>query len=234
MWCVHCRQDVPAIASHDGILACPRCGKAVVLDGPQPPDTYSTSGSDVFFSPAPSSIESETLSDPMMQWDDWEMDEELRRIFRVLQAENELTARKETESRPAIVRFDSPCAKASARHRPAVNHSKPIRNTNLGALHAISDSLGWLALLFGSACLACGGLLGLWSLAAHRPDLWMAGLLAVIAGQIVLLLWTVKQCDRLGRDQRETAEILDAADRIFHQKSGRHRGAPTALGSAFR
>ena len=202
MWCPHCQQDVPALPSGDDQqpLCCARCGGAALR--PDTPETVASA----------------------QAYDDWELDEQLRHIGRVLRT----TASKDNAGKAAdrreASRFDLPHTDAAAWHVPAGESPKQpktrtktntkTRKTERGS---VLGALTWTALSLGMASFLCGGILLGWSLATDRQELWSVGLPVALGGQIALLVGLVLQIDRLWYDNRTAAAKLDSVDEQLHE-----------------
>ena len=204
MWCVQCRQDVPALPSGDQQgFCCARCGQVLHNDSAE-------------------------TADAALAYDGWELDEQLRHIERVLQT----TAVKDDEAkaiyRREASRFDLPHADPTAWHVPSADPLKPLkakaRKTERGS---VLGALTWTALSLGMASFLCGSILLGWSLVTGRQELWAVGLPVAIGGQVVLLVGLVMQIDRLWYDNRTAAAKLDSVDEQLHEL----KTATTLLGA---
>ena len=187
MWCKLCRQDVPAFLSGDKRnLCCPRCGGAIGVDRPK-------------------------ATDQSTALDSWELDEQLRHIGRVLNTAKEKDHPPEPIERREAIRIDLPHAGPPERHLPATSPDKPRRAR--GARRAAGSSVfTWPALLLGTMCFACGGILLGWALLAGRQELSAIGWPVALGGQVALLLGLVLQIARLGDDNRVAAAKLNEVD----------------------
>jgi hypothetical protein len=192
MWCTQCRQDVPALPSGERqSLCCSRCGKAICVD-------------------------SANAKDHPPPYDGWELDEQLRHIQRVLQADKVEADQSAAIYRREAARFDLPHAGPAAWHLPASSPPRPrtVRKSDRGS---VLGAFTWLVLSLGTASFVCGGILLGWSLATGRQELWTVGLPVALAGQIALLVGLVLQFDRLWRDNRAAAAKLDNVDEQLHE-----------------
>jgi hypothetical protein len=226
MWCQSCAQDVPGVPSLEaGEFSCPRCG--VVLapalphlrtpvrpqpDRPAPPVA----------APPATTIEAPDSCPPL--YDDWEMDEELRRIERVLKA----TCPGEFDPPPPheekAYRLDAAHGSPpTAPHSPAPKgytfKPKPVHRpaatpTEGGVLLAATT---WGFLSLGTTAFVCGGILLCWSVVAARPELWTIGMPVGLGGQIALLVGLVLQLDRLWQENRKAAAKLHDVDEQLHE-----------------
>ena len=94
MWCKLCRQDVPAFLSvGKQSLCCPRCGEAIGADRPK-------------------------ATDQLPVYDNWELDEQLRHIGRVLHTAKEKDRESASIERREAIRVDPPHAGPPGWHLP--------------------------------------------------------------------------------------------------------------------
>ena len=207
MWCVHCRQDVPALpASDTQELRCPRCGETLCAD---PKDSAGQLAGEGPEAPsAPTALPS---------YDGWETDEQLRHIERVLQTAKARGRQLEAAYRREAARYDLPHAGPHARHVPPTDKPGRRRKANPTGRGAVAGLCTWSALLLGTTSLVCGGILLGWSMATGRQELWTIGLPVALIGQVALLIGLVLQLDRLWHDNREAAAKLDNVDEQLHE-----------------
>jgi hypothetical protein len=147
---------------------------------------------------------------PPALYDNWEMDEQLRHIERVLVA-NRLRVGKSpapVESEPA--RHDVPHAGPPAWHMAAASRSarQPAESRSLRRGWALG-LLIWTAVLFGTTALVCGGALLVWAFVTAQHALWTLGMPIALGGQIVLLFGLLLQLNRLWRESRQAVSKLD-------------------------
>jgi hypothetical protein len=149
-------------------------------------------------------------------FDDWEMDEQLRHIERVLQSVQARGRSAEPVGQPEPARRDVPHAGPPMWHMAqADKHRKPRPSHSLRT--ALARAFAWLMLLSGIIGFLGGlALLG-WSAWAGRPDLWNIGLPATLIGQLVLLLSLSLQIHRLWRNNRVAVAKLDNVDEQLHE-----------------
>lgn len=163
MWCKHCRQDVPGLASpSERQIACARCGEPV---------GDSTAAENVERDGLPG--EDDALDEPA--YDPWLTNEKLRHADRVIKLLRLPGGDLET-----VLRCDPPQLADAARAREPVEragrHSR--RYTVAGA---------WAAFAAGVAALSCGAMLTTWSMIGARPELWNLGLPMIALGQLALM-----------------------------------------------
>jgi hypothetical protein len=203
MWCKQCRQDVPALPSGDmQSFCCPRCGEGISVAPPK------------------------AASQPPA-YDDWELDEQLRHIGRVLRSGRATGQHGEESSRREAVRFDPPQAGPSNWHMPTPAPGRQRKAPGVPR-SAATGVFVWLLLSLGVASLFCGGILLGWSSATGRQELWTIGLPVALTGQIALLVGLVLQLDRLWHDNRAAAAKLDNVD----AQLGELKAATTLLGTS--
>lgn len=203
MWCRHCQQDVPAIAvSGERKYCCPRCGEGIAVEGPgESAAAKSTS------KPSESvHVEESPFSD------DWELDEQLRHIGRVLRIDKTQYKREQSGSQREVARLDRAHQKMEYFHAPAaISAARECRSKSRPAADEVTfmGVLAWLVLSLGTAALICGGILLAWSIVAGRSELWKLGLPIAAGGQIALLIGLVLQLDRIWHDNRRAVAKLD-------------------------
>ncbi len=209
MWCVHCRQDVPAVPSAEREYCCPRCGEVIRLDTHHCVHGLPKADSRKKESPAAA----EVAGRPPF-YDGWEWDEELRHVQRALQIGKAPSGNAEPVQRPAASRLDLPHAAAPGWHALVAGRSGKKPKADAGGVHGV---LTWLALLAGATGFACGGVLLGWSLATGRRELWNIGLPVALGGQIGLIVGLVLQLDWLWHENREAAAKLEDVDEQLHE-----------------
>jgi hypothetical protein len=149
-------------------------------------------------------------------YDQWELDERLRHIERLLRIDpgSEIGPGREPH-----LRLDAAHRGAPGRHSPrtAEGTSGHNRAAKASAPESWLAALTWTVLTLGLMALTCGGVLLGWSLVAGREDLWTVGVPVALGGQIVLLIGLILQLDRLWHDNRHTAEKLH---QVAHSAGG--------------
>ena len=147
-------------------------------------------------------------------FDDWEFDEQLREIGRLLRAAVPTAATQPGDNGLAEaprLRFDAPHPVAGAPHM-----ALPVEPADPKPSGSGLGSLAWAALSLGTMGLVCGGILLGWSIWADRADLWSVGLPIALGGQIGLVVGLLCQLDRVWHDHRRAARKLDEVDRKLH------------------
>ncbi|HZZ27603.1 MAG TPA: hypothetical protein VFE46_06305 [Pirellulales bacterium] len=217
MWCQHCQQDVPAIATGDA-ARCAQCGqflKRTCQSMPEESDlaevTVWEAGladdpSNEIVMATPATAQSAGVRRPAFE-DDWELTEQIRSLQHRLNlpvvpsgTKQQLTAQSD--------------GLATQTATPA-RHYTPIA---AGQGTATARSIvAWGLMSLGLMCFVCGGVLLAWSFLGHRNDLWNLGMPLTLAGQFGLLLGLVFQLDHLWHANRRTTETLENVDRQLHE-----------------
>jgi len=133
--------------------------------------------------------------------DDWELDELLRQIARLLATESEDPPNRKRSRLDAAHR-------SSRRPRRSGWGSKLRRiGERIETVHArrILPILAWVATLLGTMAVVCGGVLLGWSLITGRQELWRIGTPIVLGGGTSLALGILLQLDRLRQRKRAAA-----------------------------
>lgn len=217
MWCIECRQDVPALLSGDKeSFCCPRCGGDLCAENNGDNQSLSSEdervNNDCMGSEGVYNDGAAVQLPPQHSADGWEIGEQLREIGRALQGTRCDDRESKTDNRRESMRFDQPHAELPDWHAPVSERSYKRRKTETDN-RAAASPLTWLSLALGTTGFVCGGVLMGWSLAADRPELWTLGLPTALVGQISLLIGLVIQLDRLRRDNRHAATKLDHVDK---------------------
>jgi len=226
MWCTSCQQDVPGLASREtGDYSCPRCGTILWPAGTHATpeaasDNLASDGAandDAARPTADAPHEAEPVvffPDPPPTYDEWELEEKLRHIERLLRIDKPAPSRQGA-SRQRIARVDTPHAGSADWHQPAATRAKAARSRARWSERWL-PLLTWSVLAVGLMASAFGGVLLAWAAAAGRHELWGIGMPVGLAGQIVLVIGLILQLDRLWHDNRDTAEKLDhVGERLF-------------------
>jgi len=226
MWCKQCRQDVPALASpNKGRFCCPRCGERLCADpaaaAPQPKAADAESDPSAKHAPAATS---HPPAYDLPDYDDWELDDQLRHIERVLGTAKDRGRRGQRVLRRERSRLDPPHAVVPPWHVAAPAASaisvKPARGrAPAGPAEGgvVLPALIWLALSLGTMAFVCVGILLGWSLCTGRQELWTMGLPVAVCGQVALLVGLLLQLDRLWHHSRTAAAKLDVVDEQLHE-----------------
>lgn len=200
MWCSRCEQDVPGLMSPEKReFVCIRCGGKL-----EPPPGFPKQGKETSFSagegavcavtPAystshPSAAHSEGQPSPypgiilpiasFLSYDDWEIEQALRRIHRHVRKDP--SCPKQAETRQA--RLDAPHGETPPNHwtlSPSVS-SSPKTGSDLKNRTGILIYGGLMSLI-------CGTVLLVWSYLTGREELQQWGWPGLVIGQAGLLL----------------------------------------------
>lgn len=191
MWCLDCRQDVPAVASTElGRFHCPRCKEtvcdrvAVVLRHDRAHfklPKYSAAARDSLKALPRSAGISATLPKKL---DLWEVDEQLRHAARILGLTDPVP------DAPVIRRLDSAHQGVAKRHRHRTRRRQIAGNPpSPGIFCGATGVLIWL----GTAALACGGVLVGWAKYSGRLPLENIGLEILAAAMASLCIGVLLQ-----------------------------------------
>ena len=204
MWCIDCRQDVPALLSGDKqTFCCPRCGGTLCTDHGLGTDGRSAAQAE----------DDPATSESPPGYDGWEMSEEIRAIGRALRGSKRDDPQSKAIYRRESMRFDQPHSDLPVWHAPTTE--RPSKQPTIEA-ERHGSAMTWLTLALGTTGFVCGGVLMGWSLATGRQELWTIGLPVALVGQIALLIGLVMQLDRMRRDNRRAAAKLDDVDEQLH------------------
>ena len=205
MWCSSCQQDVPGIASPNGVTAvgCARCGSALSIEhGPRSTIDFTELGS----SPASSRtdrlsvenlFESGTASS-RLEWERFEWDEDLQPPDFVL---HEL-------SEPQTVKCQFPVAsepKTPAQEAP-LQWRNPSRK-HWSARGWTQRRIGWCFIAWGLGSVAPCGLWAMWFV-AQNDSLWMLAAMAAFVSLVALLFGLVLTLHAQTRQVEAIAGIL--------------------------
>jgi len=133
--------------------------------------------------------------------DDWELDELLRQIARMLATESEEPPNRKRSRLDAAHR-------TSRRPRRSGWGVKLRRiGERIETVHArrILPILAWVATLLGTMAVVCGGVLVAWSMVTGRQGLWRIGMPVALGGGASLALGILLQLDRLWQRKRAAA-----------------------------
>jgi len=202
MWCRCCQQDVPGIPSEGmGGYCCPRCGEpfsrrsgeirpgtpalasAVALAEAEAPPTTLTeshlSASQAPESPPPG--------------ENWEFDEQLAHIARLLGVEPPVEVDRERSRLDSSHRAP---AEAAAPDKEKFDLRRWGRQLQSWQARRLFPVLCWLAVLVGTMAASCGGMLLAWSAASGREELRAIGMPIALAGGAALAVGIFLELDR--------------------------------------
>lgn len=199
MWCKSCRQDVPGIASPvEGHYCCARCSEVLLRE--QVGESVSKQKVDRpvedLHPPIVDQVEV-TASDRLTELrfsslpsiDDWELDEQLKHVERMLAAFRPPASRQQTAS-SLDVGMSTSRRTDEAIERPAEKVATPEKKE---PPQSFASFLVWLMVTAGWVALACGGALTGWGWYIHRDDFWNLGLPILFGGQLGLLVGLMLQ-----------------------------------------
>ncbi len=204
----------PISAQQATRFVCARCHEPLggTTEGAEGDNSESQTGSAVASHDAPSSFET---------WQ-WELDQELHDVRRLLEANAPRTARAGVASDKAGV---IPKPHISAQHRDddwpngkdeALRVQHEIHPTHHRSARKPpkpwSATLAWFVLSLGLMGLVCGGVLLGWSVVTARQELWQLGLPIAVGGQAVMLVGLLLLLERMWRDNHTASEKLDRVD----------------------
>lgn len=220
MWCSHCQQDVPGIASHGNQprVACARCGDDLSADSTRESKEQDSEGkADVpiqgeeNMSKDPSFVSTNWRIDPMpIDLTLWPIDEQLQEAERLIRS----ASRQASSKSPSV---DPPHAAMPSWHVASLPPESEVASLPPPATSQREDPgsnlAAWICLSLGLMGTVCGGVLLGWSIFGARPDLWNLGLPILLAGQTGLILGFVLQLEGLGRSSRHTTDRLGTLDK---------------------
>jgi hypothetical protein len=208
MWCDNCQQDVPGIASlveNEEIVCCARCGESLST-------ASSAENSAAEQEPALAAV-GEVDSYDMPSWDDWELDEKLYDVDRLL---SEVGVGPTRNISPEAAQWPPQSADALAEHplvmaaRKKAAEKKPRRQRR-------SSWVAWLVLSLSLMTFVCGSVLLGWSFFSEKVLLWRVGLPLSLVGQAGLLIGLILQLEGLWQNDNEATETLDDLDEQIHE-----------------
>jgi hypothetical protein len=202
MWCSHCQQDVPAIASGDAqtALRCFRCEE--LLAGSETPPAPPVPKGLEPLTTLPEQATIEQLLQPPLPQEDWQLEAELRYVERLAQAWREAPSIGESLSLPG----ESTSQRNERAH--AANESAPPAEPTKPRF----AGLAWTSLSLGVMTFVCGGVLLAWSAIGNRQELWSLGLPLTLFGQAGLIIGLVLQLETLWQTNRATSQTLQSLD----------------------
>lgn len=225
MWCFHCRQDVPALASAEGqFLRCPRCGRSLDTEPAHDARAAPAAG---FAEPREGQAPTSAACELPLPFDDWELDEQLRHIERVLQAAKTQVQPIDMGRQRQTMHCDAAHTGLPAWHVPLAERHRQGRPKPNNGSHLLWGLVTWSALLLGTAGLVCGCSLLAWSLTEGPAELWNIGLPVAAVGQVALLVGLVLQVDGLWHHSHQTVAKLDSVDEQLYEI----RASATLLGA---
>ena len=159
-------------------------------------------------------------SKPALDFDDWDLDPELR-SFENARAASKLAAMPQPAASTGGHGFDmgraplpswQPCVFAHGMQPPTpmMATMAPVNERHESARRA--SWLAWSIMSLGLMVFCCGGVLLGWSFLAGRADLWSMGIPVAVGGQIALLVGLVLQLERIWQNNRYAVDKLEEVD----------------------
>jgi hypothetical protein len=255
MWCNHCQQDVPGVATlgkADGAeICCARCNlliatKPLPEDGPKHNVGIADHGLDLDGNPNGNldgppaqtpDMSGEMLdSPPVLTFDDWQVETQLERIATwvghgaLSNSEEDMPRGQET------LRIDSEHESAAHWHpgrlTTTTRRSKEAPTSRQASPPRATSVLALGAVAMGTAAFLCGAVLLGWSLVDGYAHLWNLGLPIMLGGQLALLVGLVMQLERIWSEGRRTSTKIDEVDERITSLRHSTRMLSTSHGSA--
>jgi hypothetical protein len=224
MWCHHCRQDVPAIASGE-TARCAQCGRNLTRNTTESfsiggTEELANLGIDLSASPA-DAVAISTVEIPMAADDGWLLDEQVRHLQRRMHVPQAPLASQSISDHADwsvdMASGDFWNTAAAAKPNSSPHRSAAPRAPEIAPKPRRPSIVAWSILSLGLMGFLCGGVLLVWAFVGHRNDLWSLGMPLALVGQFGLLLGLVLQLDNLWQANRRTAETLDVVDERLHE-----------------
>lgn len=158
--------------------------------------------------PAESTSQPEVIPLPQVclppSLENWEVDEQLQHIGRVLAVEELGSAR------PDILRIDAAHPGGPGRrHRSTERRKRPLPAVQRAPSQGLLPLLTWFCTLLGTMATTCGGVLLGWSAWTAREELWRIGVPITLGALAVLAVGLLLQFDQSWQHRR-TATHLSA------------------------
>ena len=144
----------------------------------------------------------------MPSWDNWELDEKLYDVDRLLSELGDLGSHAAGSEAPHW----PPMSSDSVSHAPSKSTSRKQLPEKRTRRRKRSSWLAWLVLSFGLMMFVCGGVLLGWSFFTDKTTLWRLGMPLSLLGQAGLLLGLILQLEGLWQNDHEATETLDDLD----------------------
>lgn len=209
MWCNNCEQDVPGIASlaeSEEVICCARCGES--LSGEcEAGDSVSEATVQ-----AVDSATSDFDSYDMPSWDDWELDEKLYDVDRLLSEIGTSTASGPNQQLAADAAHWPPQSADALAEHPLVVAARKQAEAKKPRRQKRSSWLAWLVLGFSLMTFVCGSVLLGWSFFTDKTALWRVGMPLSLLGQAGLLIGLILQLEGLWQNDHEATDTLDDLD----------------------
>ncbi len=222
MWCKHCRQEVPGLATATaGQLACARCN-AVLLGQHGPAHVVGVE--DLAAHGVDLAGRKRAPTRAPLTLDEWEFDHDLRELQGLVAAAKVGQSAPPSPIVPAVGHLTEMPAFTHATAYPSATQVRPGQTR--------SSWFAWFVLGSGVSAFVAGGVLLALAYALERDDLWSLGMPITIAGQVCLLLGMVLQMERLRQGSRYAADKLSEVDRRLSDLNQATRMLGVTHGSA--
>lgn len=156
-------------------------------------------------------------SQPPVNLNDWELEDDLHAVERLVEALNAKDVSPQETTSPAhldaghntLAGWHVPIASSPVTENilpsniPAAPEKKPRRR---------STFFSWTFISLGLMTFVCGGVLLGWSFVASRAELWTIGMPLTLVGQAALIVGLVLQLEGLWQSNRDTTSTLDELD----------------------
>lgn len=208
MWCKHCRQEVPGIASTpDRRLGCARCGAEVADTRTAPRVATRTLDKGAWTEPNERNVDQPPS---LKTFDDREIDEQLRVVERLLSGSSKDAATSYASD--GVYRFDPAQGASPKRIRAGAlsSPSIPIRESK-----SVGSTTAWSMLTVGLGSFMCGAALCGVGWVADRLELLRFGVPGVVIGQMAIVAGLVLFLDQIWDENRRLAERIErVADQL--------------------
>lgn len=230
MWCRICQQDVPGVLTSDASrVCCPRCYST--LSSGAATESAATLATGCPETGADSNCESSKTDDitggdafrvstmpPLLDLDDWQFDDDVRTVRRVLQSLGQRTVRIDSAHPQG---HNDPVAQPHFPPDRAAASKNDDERDVLGSKHhgstGTSQWFAWLLMAMGLSTFVCGAALLGWYFYDGREQLWRMGLPLALSGQIVLAFGFIMQLEALWQSSRGTGKTLHQLDEQIDQ-----------------
>lgn len=207
MWCSHCQQDLPAIATpDDDKVRCTVCRNEIT---PRRTDSVERHKPIVSQAPLDSSSTAAMIPEwafverPPIDFEAWRWDEDLLEAERLLQTYKSSSSLG--PSKGATVTARTKRVNAVHTPRPEISRNSGRQPSRVAYVAWGILSLGVMAFVFG------GALLG-WSVWSGQQNLWTLGLPFALGGQAALILGLVLQLDGLWQSNGQANNALQEVE----------------------
>ena len=160
-----------------------------------------------------------TGSKPSMDFDDWDLDPDLR-SFKNARSAHHMANLPPNPGLGNWHRMDANHAMAPTGQPPALaqplmpptTHARCERSIERRESAKRASWLAWSVMSLGLMAFTCGGVLLAWSFLSGRLDLWNLGIPVSVSGQIALVAGLVLQLERIWQNNRYAVDKLEEVD----------------------